>query len=135
MSENPKVLLIDDDLLPTQYYYYALRVKNFDVEHCLEADLARDKWKEFKPDLVVLDMMMPPGIRVEAQKTKEGLHSGLLLYEWLRRDFPLTPVVVLTHLLSAGALFPKDAHLRIVQKAHLPPTQLPVLAEEMLRKP
>jgi DNA-binding response OmpR family regulator len=129
---NCKLLLIDDDVLPTDYYFYALKERGFDVMQCEEADTAQDKWRALNPALVILDVMMPPGKVVRAEDTKEGLHSGVLLFERLRRDLPDVPVIILTHLLSAPELFSTENGVRVLLKSHVPPIELADIVQQIL---
>ena len=128
-----KILLIDDDRLPTDYYAYALKEEGMDVTHCEDANAARQQWRDLQPALVILDIMMPPGTEVRAEDTKEGLHSGIVLYKLLRQDLPTTPVIVLTNLLAASELFLEDdGNLRVLRKARVPPLELAAISKLML---
>ena len=59
MSDKPKILIIDDeaDLLETMRY--RLESAGFDVITAQDGSSGIDKAKEAKPDLIILDIMMP----------------------------------------------------------------------------
>ena len=54
-----KILLVDDDLDILEILQYNLRKSNFIVETASNGIIAIEKALKFKPDLIVLDVMMP----------------------------------------------------------------------------
>ena len=54
-----KVLLVDDDIDILEILQYNLRKSNFIVETASNGIIAIEKALKFKPDLIVLDVMMP----------------------------------------------------------------------------
>ncbi len=54
-----KILLVEDDNSLAQVYRARLEMEGFVVEHVDNGELALSKVIEFKPDLIVLDAMMP----------------------------------------------------------------------------
>ncbi len=54
-----KILLVDDDALLVRMYQKKLENDGFTVETADDGDVALKKLPEFKPDLVLLDIMMP----------------------------------------------------------------------------
>jgi CheY-like chemotaxis protein len=132
-----RILFIDDDQLPTDYYLYALRDRGFDVILCQSADAAQMLWRELNPGVVILDVMMLPG-PFRLDDTNDGLHTGLSLYRLLRHDLPRIPVVVFTNLLTAPQIFAReieDLRLRVLHKARIPPSELVSIIEGMLHEP
>ena len=57
--DKKKILLVEDDSALADVYRSRLELENFTVEHVSNGELALAKIVEFKPDLVVLDAMMP----------------------------------------------------------------------------
>lgn len=57
--EKKKILLVEDDNTLAQVYLSRLELENFDVKHVANGELALSTAIEFKPDLIVLDAMMP----------------------------------------------------------------------------
>lgn len=54
-----KILLVEDDGSLANVYKSRLEMEGFTVEHVSNGELALSKSIEFKPDLIVLDAMMP----------------------------------------------------------------------------
>jgi len=77
-----RILLVDDEPLITDSLTYSLKREGFEVEAVGDGEQALKEIKEFDPDLVVLDIMLP-GI------------SGLEVCRRMRA-FSSTPVIMLT---------------------------------------
>ncbi len=58
-SRRHKVLLVEDDEGLAQVYIARLEVENFDVRRVPNGEDALANAIEFKPDLILLDVMMP----------------------------------------------------------------------------
>jgi DNA-binding response OmpR family regulator len=54
-----KILLVEDDGTLASVYKSRLELEGFLVEHVANGELALSKAIDFKPDLIVLDAMMP----------------------------------------------------------------------------
>lgn len=54
-----KILVVEDDGTLANVYKSRLELEGFEVEHVANGELALSKAVEFKPDLIVLDAMMP----------------------------------------------------------------------------
>jgi DNA-binding response OmpR family regulator len=54
-----KILLVEDDGTLAGVYKSRLELEGFEVEHVANGELALTKALEFRPDLIVLDAMMP----------------------------------------------------------------------------
>ena len=105
ISNQPsKVLLIEDHEFLSELYAKNLRRRDYDVEIAKDGELGLEKVKSFKPDVILLDIIMPDmnGIEVlkelksnskykkipvilltavyEIDKIKECLNSGALGY-------------------------------------------------------
>lgn len=59
MEPKKKILLVEDDTALAAVYRSRLELEGFEVEHVANGELALSKVVEYKPDLVVLDAMMP----------------------------------------------------------------------------
>lgn len=67
----PKILIIDDDIQVHKMLATVLSIKNYTIESLMDARTALDKMRIFKPDLIVLDIMMPEISGIElCQKIK-----------------------------------------------------------------
>jgi PleD family two-component response regulator len=54
-----KILLVDDDPLESRMYQKLLDLENFEVDVAFNGEEGYAKAKAFKPDLILLDVMMP----------------------------------------------------------------------------
>lgn len=54
-----KILLVDDDPLLVRMYQKKMENDGYEVETANDGDMALEKVAKFKPDLILLDIMMP----------------------------------------------------------------------------
>lgn len=59
MNPKKKILLVEDDTALSSVYKSRLELEGFEVAHVGNGEDALSKAIEFKPDLIVLDAMMP----------------------------------------------------------------------------
>lgn len=59
MDTKKKILLVEDDAGLANVYQTRLEAEGFDVRHVDNGELALPAIMEYRPDLVVLDVMMP----------------------------------------------------------------------------
>jgi DNA-binding response OmpR family regulator len=59
MDQQKKILLVEDDEALAQVYQSRLQLEGFNVQHVSNGELALSATIEFKPDLILLDAMMP----------------------------------------------------------------------------
>ena len=59
MSGSHKILLVDDEKDILEFLSYNLMKESFDVRTCLNGEQAIEEARKFKPDLIILDVMMP----------------------------------------------------------------------------
>lgn len=59
METKKKILLVEDDEALSGVYNSRLQMEGFDVRHVSNGELALTAALEFKPDLILLDAMMP----------------------------------------------------------------------------
>jgi len=59
MSPKKKILLVEDDKALANVYISRLQLEGFDVRHVINGEDALSTALEYKPDLIVLDAMMP----------------------------------------------------------------------------
>ncbi len=81
---RPRVLVVDDDVEITEALRYALESHGFEVAIARDGNQGLAMAEKHKPDLLVLDMMMPK-------------RSGFLVLEQLRREGNTDlPVIMIT---------------------------------------
>lgn len=59
MEPKKKILLVEDDAALASVYKTRLEIEGFDVRHVDNGEEALSNAVEFRPDLIVLDVMMP----------------------------------------------------------------------------
>ena len=59
MDTKKKILLVEDDAALANVYKTRLEMEGFDVRHVDNGEDALTNAREYRPDLVVLDVMMP----------------------------------------------------------------------------
>ena len=59
MEVKKKILLVEDDGALASVYLSRLELEGFDVQHVANGEQALSTAVDFKPDLIVLDAMMP----------------------------------------------------------------------------
>lgn len=90
MAESYKsILLVDDDLTLREMYAERLKAEGFSVEMAKDGEEALQKATELRPNVILLDVMMPK-------------MNGLDVLKQLRSqpDTQNTPVIVLTALIQ-----------------------------------
>ena len=80
---NVRVLVVDDESNLTELLSMALRYEGWDIKSAATGNAAVKTAKEFKPDAVVLDMMLPD-------------FDGLEVLRRMRDEDPTLPVLFLT---------------------------------------
>ena len=85
-AQKKKVLIIDDETLISRMYERAFRFEGFDVVTAGSGKIGLEKAKETKPDVILLDIMMPQ-------------MSGLVVLDILKTDAELKsiPVLIITN--------------------------------------
>ena len=81
---NTKVLIVDDEQETVESLEEVLRIAEYNVVTALSGQEAKDKILQDKPDVVLLDLMMP-GI------------NGWDVLKWLRQEVKLnTPTIIIS---------------------------------------
>lgn len=101
VDDEPR--LIDTYIRELQFDY---EVKHFDaVDKVLEFLVKTTK----DIQLLILDVMMSPGNELSLGNTQNGLRTGLVLYEKIRKDNAQLPIIIFTNVT-------KDEQNEIVKK-------------------
>lgn len=58
-SPSQRILVVDDESSISELLSIALRYEGFEVQTAPDGETALEKWTEFRPDLILLDVMMP----------------------------------------------------------------------------
>jgi two-component system response regulator MtrA len=54
-----RILVVDDDASLAEMLTIVLRQEGFDSRMCVRGDLAMEEFRDYRPDLVLLDLMLP----------------------------------------------------------------------------
>jgi CheY-like chemotaxis protein len=105
MATGKKIMIVDDDLVLRQMYSERLKTEGYEIMEAGSGQEALDKLKTEKPDIILLDVMMPKMNGIDVLKT-------------LRADEETKniPVIILTALLQQidqikNLLTEKDSYL------------------------
>ena len=119
-----KILLVDDDALLVRMYQTKLKADGYEVETASDGNEGFNKTKVFKPDLILLDVMMPKVNGFEMlQKLKENLYTKKI------------PVILLTNVGGSEADIEKGLSLGAVAyliKANFLPKEIVQKVKEIL---
>jgi CheY-like chemotaxis protein len=90
-EKQTKILIVEDDITMREIVVHKLSTNGFDVVEAGDGHTAIEVWKKEKPDLVLLDLMLPE-------------MDGFQILEAVRRggdeDLAKTSVIVLSNLFS-----------------------------------
>lgn len=76
---NSKILLIEDDRDISQLTQMYLTAEGYQVEAIYDGSSAIDKIKEFQPDLVLLDLMLPGKSGAEICTEARQFYTGMIM--------------------------------------------------------
>ncbi len=96
MAEEAKILVVEDDPDIVESVRLVLESAGYQVESALTVPAAFEKVNEFRPDLILLDIMMPDGT--------EGFHFVWKLRNQHAEDVAHTPIIVLSAIHSTTSL-------------------------------
>ena len=83
MTNKPKILLAEDEPSLGKIIKESLETRNFTVTHCLDGEETLKKYQTEKPDLLVLDVMLPK-------------KDGFTLAKEIRKTNATIPIIFLT---------------------------------------
>jgi DNA-binding response OmpR family regulator len=118
------VVLIDDDHGPMDYYVEAMETRGFVVTQFDSVDETY-KWLDDvdtpPPDLVVVDIMLPPQTRLAAEQTDNGVRSGVFVARDILKKWPTMPILVLTNRPEPGVTGLLPAGTKVIAKFETAP--------------
>jgi len=119
----PKVLIVDDDREQLDLYGTAFKLKGYSVEKVSSGEEGLRQARASKPDLILLDLVMP------------GM-DGLECLKWLRADELTKDIkIILMTNMSRGGLVEEVAESGaddFVMKADLTPTELAARVKKLI---
>ncbi len=119
-----KILIIEDDSFLSEMYSTKLIQEGFETEIAVDGEQGIDKIKNIKPDLVLLDIVLPK-------------MDGFEILESIKKDpeFKNIPIILLTNLgqkneIEKGLSLGADEY---IIKAHFTPTAVVAKVKEILK--
>ncbi len=76
VAQRARILVVDDDASLAEMLTIVLRQEGFESQMCARGDLAMDEFRAYKPDLVLLDLMLPGRGGIDVCKEIRG-ESGV----------------------------------------------------------
>ena len=122
-----KILIIEDDPTMQRLYQHAFQLAGYGIDSAKDGSEGLEKVKQFVPDLIFLDIMMPN-------------MNGIQVLDVLKKDAETKdiPVVMLTNItsgtLETAELAVKMGAVRYVIKSEKEPKEMIAIAEEILKK-
>ena len=103
IEQRPKIKdhFLDDDIYDIdEESGKSSKIPELEKDGDIAVDVALDgtevlaRLREKRYDVVVLDIMMPPGTGLPAGDTKQGKETGFLVLKEIRKDWPLDPAII-----------------------------------------
>src|SRR6185369_12544005 len=112
---NKKILIVEDDQIVANIYRNKFSVEGYDVEVALDGQSGMEMLKSFRPDAVVLDLMLPKMTGVDFMKQIRA-----------QSDFQQLPVIVFsnTYLTNLVQEAWKAGATKCLSKANCTPKQV-----------
>src|SRR5258706_2637065 len=110
-----KILIIEDDQIVANIYRNKFSVEGYQVEIALDGEVGFEMVKSFRPDVIVLDLMLPKVTGVELMKQIRA-----------EPDFQKVPVIVFsnTYLTNMVQEAWKAGATKCLSKANCTPKQV-----------
>lgn len=130
------ILFVDDEQREMDSYYLELQIQlsTNEVVFMKKVDDARKFFKENinQIQLLILDIMMPPGVEYKDVDTQQGLRTGVKFFETVRTESPDLPVIIFTNVSDQGVAehFIKQDKCQFFRKENYAPSEL---AEEVIK--
>jgi CheY-like chemotaxis protein len=98
------VLFVDDEIYDDEIKKESYKIKELEkngdikVYPVLDGTETLKYLRENKPDIIILDIMMPPGEELASKEVKRGLETGFVLLDEIIENMRLQiPIIVLTN--------------------------------------
>jgi len=124
MKKLPKIVIVEDDIAISQMYRIKFEVEGFEIETADNGRLGLELIEKSKPDIVLLDLMMP---EMNGDEVLEKLRSQ----PWGKN----LPVIILTNLGQQEAPVKLD-NLNVdyyIVKAEMTPKQVAEIVKARLK--
>ena len=105
MAESARVLIVDDDMTLRELYEERMRAEGYVILSAADGEEAIEKASKEKPDIILLDIMMPKINGIDVMKMLRG-----------KEETANIPIIILTALVQEidkikGMMKPYDGYL------------------------
>jgi DNA-binding response OmpR family regulator len=123
MTSVKKILVVEDDALLREAYCEIISAEGYNVASAIDGLQGVERLKAFRPDLVLLDILMPHSDGLDFLKKAK-----------IKKNFPETKVVVFSNLSSLDKIddMLRLGALRHILKSSLSPRELVQVIRETL---
>ena len=132
------ILFVDDEARWVDSLVRELTEK-YEVSFYRDVDSAWQCFEEFPDDieLLILDIMMPPGNVFKEFDTDEGRRTGIFFYEKVRDREPWLPVIILTNVSDEEVIhrFRTEKNCWLFEKTDYLPYQIVQEVDQILTPP
>lgn len=134
------ILYVDDEARRTQSYLDEMRLEltKHEIVYKNRVDEALKVFRENieKVELLILDIMMPPGISFKADDTMQGLRTGVRMYQLVREINPSLLVIIFTNVSDPEVkeYFAKESGCVFLRKEDYMPFEFVEAVKEILRE-
>jgi len=130
------ILFVDDERRFMDSYKVELELEGYAVYFQSDVDsaLAFMEGSIDTVELIILDIMMPPGNSFQSVETRGGLRTGVRFYERIRDMAPHLPVIIFTNVSDEQLekRFQTEHNCRFVRKENYLPHELVETVREIL---
>lgn len=98
------ILFVDDEARLMDSYREELELSPFKVTYIKRTDEALKFFEENveQIEMLILDIMMPPGGSFKNEDTEQGLRTGLRFFERVKQQSPDLPIIIFTNVSDPG---------------------------------
>jgi CheY-like chemotaxis protein len=131
------ILFIDDEPQYILSFVQAFELSKFEVKISSSVDEAAEFIKDNQKDLdaIILDVMMPTGRFVNHEESQDGLRTGLIFLNWLKKFNERIPVILLTNVNKRNFKNVTHKNCIIFEKKDIDPWQLVDKMYDVKRRP
>jgi DNA-binding NtrC family response regulator len=130
------ILFVDDEQREMDSFYLELQMQ-LSANKVVFINKVDEALKFFKENidqiqLLILDIMMPPGAEYKNVDTQQGLRTGVKFFETVRAEAPDLPIIIFTNVTEPRVAddFMKQKKCQFFRKENYAPAEL---AEEVLK--
>ena len=132
------ILFVDEESRHLSSFVEELRRVGYEVEFQTGVDAASSAWAFLQAnaaqvELLILDVMMPPGVACKEINTELGILTGVRFFERARQFLPNLPVIILTNVSDdkVKVRFEQETNCLFLRKEDYYPFELPAEVQKL----